>query len=272
MRKNILAAIAATIVSASVLSSTCFTANASTADGTTDPNFVPHFEEEVEYDLAPPICILPNDEIPAQAWDDVRDALDQNDDNEIRVADAIQAKKDGKEALSKVICEYIINDGYNDYVTMSPVPLQYITDTIRADEFQLVSVWRADSNNDGESDRVRFMFLNTTSGGLFVYETSFVSEEQGFTTLWDYDQDGEVTEKDAATLYLNEEDEQQALAISSYAQFGNAGLAAESHICVSLADEIEKQLANGANLVAAENTDYGIKLYEQGTIIELRYW
>lgn len=269
-KKNILAAIAALAMSVSAFAGSSFNVNAaSCADS--DPVYDYQIEEP-EYELAPPICILPPEEIPQQAWDDIFDLMDQNDDGEVRVADAIQAKKEGNDKLSDAICDYIINDGYDKYITMSPVPLSYIEETIRKDQFQLVSVWRADSNGNGENDRARFMFINTTTADFFVYETSFVSVEKGFINLWDYDKDGAVTEKDAASVYLNEGDEQKALAISTYAQYGDAGFAAQSYIPVSLSETIERQLADGAILVAADSGDYGITLFDYNGLTQLRWW
>lgn len=263
MKKNILAAIAATIVSASVLSGACFTANASTADGTTDPNFVPRYEEEVELELAPPICILPEEEIPTQAWDAIFEVMDQNDDGEVRVADAIAAKKAGYDALAKTICNFIVDDGYTEPITMSPVPLQEIANYIRKDQFELVSIWK-DDIEDGEPYMARFMFLNKNGGSFFVYETQFITDDQGFINLWDVNGDKAVTEKDAAKVYLDTEDEKKALTISAYAKDGNGAFACYGDATSRMALELERMLMAGDELVGVDGGDITVFSYDSG--------
>ena len=258
-KKNILTAIAAVAMSTSILSSgVCFNASASTADGTTDPNFVPRYESELE--LAPPIRLMTDDEIPAEA---IFEVMDQNDDGAVRVADAIQAKKEGNDALSKAICDYIVNDGYAEDITACAVPLQMINDYIRSDQFQLISVWKDDLSN-GEPYMANFMFLNAASARFFVYETNFITDEQGFINFWDVDGDRSVTEKDAAQLYLNSEDEPKALSISAYAQDSWNAFTIISDRSSKPARELERLITRGDELIGVDGGDLTVFSYRDG--------
>lgn len=261
-KKNILTAIVAVAMSASILSGACFNASASTADGTTDPNFVPGYTEEPELELAPPIRLMTDEEIPVQAHDAIFETMDQNDDGEVRIADAIQAHKEGNEALSKAICYYIVNEARTD-ITACAVPLQMINDYIRSDQFQLVSVWKDDTSGN-EPYMAHFMFLNTASASFFVYETNFVTDEQGFINFWDVDGDRSITEKDAARVYLDSENELKALSISAYAQDGWDAFATISDGSSKPARELEHLITRGDELIGVDGEDLTIFSYEDG--------
>lgn len=248
MKKNILAAIAAITASASLLAGSSLIAGASSC-------------AEHEYELAPPICVLPSEEIPQKAWDAIFEVMDLNGDNEVRVSDAIQAKKNGNAYLSDVICRFIINEGYTENITMSPVPLKEIADKIRHEQFQLVSVWE-----DGEN--AYFMFYNTKVAGFFVYETACVNAQEGFINLWDVDGDKVVTEKDAAKVYLESEDEQKATTISAYAQYGDGAFALSCQRYPNMdgiAPELERRLTeDGYELISISSESIAVFSYENG--------
>ena len=283
MKKNILAAIAAITASVSLLAGSCFTVNAASCAETdpvygwqgTSPSYPAKEIEEPEYELAPPICILPTEEIPQKAWDAIFEVMDYNGDGELHVNDAIQAKKEGNEYLSKAICNYIINDGYTDSITMSPIPLQGIADKIRSDQFQLVSVWEDGLEEEKSTYYAYFMFYNTKLADFFVYQTPFITDDQGFINLWDVDKDKSVTEKDAAKVYLDTEDEKKATAISAYAQYGDGAFALSGELYPkmdpSMVPVLEHMLTDGYELVGIDGGDITVFSYDNG-IFNFLFW
>lgn len=279
-KKNILAAaIAAITVSVSTLACGSLAANAASCAETdpvygwqgTSPSYPAEEIEEPEYELAPPICILPTEEIPQQAWDAIFEAMDVNDDGEVRVNDAIQAKKEGNDKLSEAICKYIINDGYADCITMSPIPLQEIADKIRSEQFQLVCIWKDGLEKEKSTYYGYFMFYSAKTADFFVYETPFITDGQGFLNLWDVDKDEAVTEKDAAKVFLETGNEKKATAISAYAQFGNAAFAISADATPRMALELERMLESGDELVGIDGGDITVFDYDTG-IMNLRFW
>lgn len=265
-KKNILAALIAAAMSVTVsatIAGASLTASAAACN---------NVDEEPEYALAPPIRMMCEEEIPESTWDDIRYKLDCNSDKEIHVNDAISFKRNGNDALATAVCNYILADGQLEF-TVSPVSLKDISDRIKSEGFELTSVWGVDEDNDGKFETARFMFLNSYTGTFFVEETSTMSMEDGFVKLWDIDGDKAVTEKDAAHVLLEEENIEKADAIGQYAEYGNGGFAIQCFIPVSLSETLEAMLADGAEFVAADNSTYGITLFDYNHgITSFRYW
>lgn len=150
---------------------------------------------------------MDNSKIPQYAWEALIEKLDYDEDNALRVSDAIRIKK-----TSDIICD-IIYEGKSIHIPLIPEPLEAISERIREENEYLLAVWK-------DEDDAYFLFFNGNSGKPCILQNNITTSKTGFIELWDQDGDNEITEKDAARFWQDNNSSFMALAISAYAQFG----------------------------------------------------